>query len=722
MIPPSPDPLVSVVMAVHNDGPFVSGAVGSILGQTLAAVELIVVDDASTDDTPGVLAGFADARLRILRNEINLGLTRSLGRAIPLTRAAYVARMDGDDVSLPERLERQVAFLDDHPDHGMVGCAAARIDAGGRILGRFEVPLGDEEIRAYLRRRNGFVHGTLMIRRAVLDATGGYDETLRFAQDYDLAFRVLERSKAANLREVLYLFRATSTRISVRHAREQEAAARAIRERAGGDGVARALSIPTPGVRSRSTAHTSIGVVVLAGDDLEALERTLASVDVQARPPATVVVVGGDARPDARAVAGRHGAQWLSGGRGVVPALVAIRRGVRAAGGTLVTIVAAGEALLPEYVALHESAADAFGDGVVSLVGIRQTMGAGVRPAPLVPSAGDLRVSLCYDMPAPLVAFAVPPALLDRGLALDEAATADLADAGHALLMQVALAGIPCVVHPVVACDTPVRPDAARRASAPRRAAWCRLWRAYCAALLPLAPDPALLGHLIAGFVHRAAWKSATLADLEMLDRVASVLMFLHREVDRRTDALVALAAGDALGRLAPQPSGEATMRAGLRGVFERLCATRRAGLDCERELGRHWRDPVGEAEAALVGLAAARRTTLERHVEHLVRHVLRLEPRRVAVFGAGGAGRAFLKAAHARRLAVDAVVDSDPARWGTTVGACAVMSLDAALASGVDLVVIPSLTFAATLRALVEERMRESGRTVAIVGAAAGA
>ena len=162
-----PTPRVSVVLAVRDGAPWVGDAVRSILGQTLTELELVVVDDGSTDDTPQTLARFADARLRVARRT-QLGLTRSLNEGVSLARAPLIARLDADDVAAPERLARQLAFLDAHPEIGLLGTGAIEIDATGREVGRVVPPAADADIRRALIRRNVFVHSSVVMRRQAL--------------------------------------------------------------------------------------------------------------------------------------------------------------------------------------------------------------------------------------------------------------------------------------------------------------------------------------------------------------------------------------------------------------------------------------------------------------------------------------------------------------------------------------------------------------------------
>jgi glycosyltransferase involved in cell wall biosynthesis len=200
-------------MSVHNGAPWVADAVRSVLAQTAGDLELIVIDDDSTDATPEILGGVRDARLRFER-QARLGLTRSLNRALALARAPLVARLDADDVALPERFARQRAFLDAHPDVGLLGTGAREVDAAGREVAVVVPPTDDAAIRRTLIRRNPFVHSSVMLRRELVLRAGGYDETLPVAQDYDLWMRISRVTRLANLAEPLVVRRLLPGRVS----------------------------------------------------------------------------------------------------------------------------------------------------------------------------------------------------------------------------------------------------------------------------------------------------------------------------------------------------------------------------------------------------------------------------------------------------------------------------------------------------------------------------
>ena len=200
-------------MSVYNGAPWVREAVESVLTQTASDLELIVVDDGSTDATPELLSAIRDARLRVER-QARAGLTRSLNRALRLASAPLVARMDADDVALPERFARQLDFLERHPEVGLLGTGCHEISPSGEVLRTITPPADDGAIRRALIRRNPFVHSSVMIRRPALERVGGYDERLAVAQDYDLWLRMSRVTRLANLPEPLVLRRLTPGRVS----------------------------------------------------------------------------------------------------------------------------------------------------------------------------------------------------------------------------------------------------------------------------------------------------------------------------------------------------------------------------------------------------------------------------------------------------------------------------------------------------------------------------
>ncbi len=203
-------PPVTVVMPVYNGAAFLGDAIGSVLAQTFADFELLVVDDASSDESADVIASYRDPRIRFERNARNLGQTATLNRALELARGRYVARLDQDDVSLPLRLERQVELLDRRPEVDVVGTWGFLIDAGGRRVGAMRRRVRDRGnfLGALAVGECPFWHPSVVFRRDAIRALGGYDPSFAPADDVDLWTRLaLRGGQGVVLPEVHCLYR-----------------------------------------------------------------------------------------------------------------------------------------------------------------------------------------------------------------------------------------------------------------------------------------------------------------------------------------------------------------------------------------------------------------------------------------------------------------------------------------------------------------------------------
>jgi len=216
-------PIVSVVMPVYNNRRYLPEAIDSVLSQSLGELELIAIDDASTDGSWELLQQYAarDPRVRPFRNEENLRIVGTRNRAFreadPGSR--YFAVLDSDDVCHPDRLRLQVAFLDDHPDHAVVGGQTRIIDDQSRVTGQRTYPTDHAAIAAVITRYNPIAQPTAMIRRSALDEVGVYDEHYLRCQDYDLWLRMAARFKVANLPETTLDYRISETQGKKQHMR-----------------------------------------------------------------------------------------------------------------------------------------------------------------------------------------------------------------------------------------------------------------------------------------------------------------------------------------------------------------------------------------------------------------------------------------------------------------------------------------------------------------------
>jgi glycosyltransferase involved in cell wall biosynthesis len=188
-------------MAAYNEEIWIERAVRSILNQTLSELELIVINDGSTDNTLAILYGVSDSRLRIL-DQVNRGIARSVNWGLSAAKGTYIARMDADDWSRPDRLALQIGFLESHPQYGMIGswCKIKWEDTDK--VATFTPPVTDTDIRRAIIWENPFVHSSVIIRKAVLDVVGMYDPNYLW-EDYELWWRVVTNCKVANFPEEL---------------------------------------------------------------------------------------------------------------------------------------------------------------------------------------------------------------------------------------------------------------------------------------------------------------------------------------------------------------------------------------------------------------------------------------------------------------------------------------------------------------------------------------
>lgn len=214
---------VSVVMSVYNDSCYLKESVESILNQSFTDFEFILIDDGSTDDSWDILTHYSrsDRRIKVVKNEQNIGLTKSLNKGLELAQGEYIARQDSDDISLPERLRLQTEFLDSHIDVGAIGTGAKIIDEKGQILGFRHVDTDHERLKVFLLINNNFLHSSLMARQQLVKQIGGYNENLRYAQDYALWWDISEIARLGNLPEPLILLRTSTNNITSKKRLEQ---------------------------------------------------------------------------------------------------------------------------------------------------------------------------------------------------------------------------------------------------------------------------------------------------------------------------------------------------------------------------------------------------------------------------------------------------------------------------------------------------------------------
>lgn len=216
-------PSISVVLPVYNAQHALAEALESILSQTFEDFEVIAVNDGSTDASLDVLRRYAsaDCRVRVV-DQANTGIVGALNEGLRHAACRYVARMDADDVSLPERFEKQVAYLESHPECVALGTGVLMIDPDGLPIGPLNTPGNHAAIDRYNLRHGGggLVHASAMMRRTAIAALGGYDKRFPVAEDCDFFLRLAELGRLANLPDILYQYRRHPKSITVSRLRE----------------------------------------------------------------------------------------------------------------------------------------------------------------------------------------------------------------------------------------------------------------------------------------------------------------------------------------------------------------------------------------------------------------------------------------------------------------------------------------------------------------------
>ncbi len=284
----SAPPVVSVLLPVRNGLPYLPAAVESVLRQTFRSLELLIIDDGSTDGTAAWLQTLTDPRVRHLTSPTP-GLASALNTGLAAARGRYIARQDADDWSAPERLARQVAWLEARPDVDVLATTAAFVDEAGQpvdtawteaVRTQWDVAVTPTQIAALMPLTCCIFHATVLARTAVLREAGGYDQTTVPAEDYDLWLRLLPARRFARLREPLYTVRV--------HAASSSAVGRAAQR-------ARVIEAKLRYVRRQVPDLPCPARLVLPGDDRGAevfreVGPALGFVPVAA-PPATADVV-----------------------------------------------------------------------------------------------------------------------------------------------------------------------------------------------------------------------------------------------------------------------------------------------------------------------------------------------------------------------------------------------------------------------------------------------
>jgi hypothetical protein len=277
-------PRVTVLMSVYNGERYLREAMESILAQTFADFQFLIINDGSTDSSVEIIQSYIDNRICLIHNDANMGLTASLNKGLEFSQGDYIARMDADDISRPERLALQVRFMDANPKVGVCGSWVQFISKANKSI--WKLPEKTEEIRCWQFHTVGVAHPTVMIRRQDFIQHGLlYDPHYRYAQDYELWGRAIRYTEFTNIQKVLLDYRLSSDQICATHGAEQLAAVAPLR-------LQRVRELGIEPTSDQQQLHEMImnGVVLSEPEQLDRAELWLQQLDWANRSVGTYTV------------------------------------------------------------------------------------------------------------------------------------------------------------------------------------------------------------------------------------------------------------------------------------------------------------------------------------------------------------------------------------------------------------------------------------------------
>ena len=216
------NPKVTVLMSVYNGEKYLNEAIDSILGQTFKDFEFLIVNDGSTDKTAEILKSYKDPRIKIINNNKNIGLTKSLNKGLKLARGEYIARQDADDISMPERLEKELKFMEIQQNYAAVGTFSKIINEKSEVISLNHNPGEYTQIQEFFKKDNCITHGSVMIRESCLQEIGLFNESMARSQDFELWLRLSKKYYLANIPEYLYKLRKHKNSIETKYISEQK--------------------------------------------------------------------------------------------------------------------------------------------------------------------------------------------------------------------------------------------------------------------------------------------------------------------------------------------------------------------------------------------------------------------------------------------------------------------------------------------------------------------
>jgi glycosyltransferase involved in cell wall biosynthesis len=206
-------PMVSIILPVYNGEKYLAESLDSVLAQTYQNWELVIINDGSTDGTENLILNYQDKRINYLANDGNQGIIFSLNRGLQESKGVYIARLDADDVALPDRIAKQVEFLSENLDYVMCGTYFQTIDSNGRLLKNVMFPTNNRDAQSHLLLHNCFCHSSIMMRSNIVKELT-YDEKFQICEDYDLWNRISRTGKILNLPVFATMYRVHDNNIS----------------------------------------------------------------------------------------------------------------------------------------------------------------------------------------------------------------------------------------------------------------------------------------------------------------------------------------------------------------------------------------------------------------------------------------------------------------------------------------------------------------------------
>ncbi|WP_318484294.1 glycosyltransferase family 2 protein [Photobacterium leiognathi] len=217
-------PLVSIILPVYNCGDFLHESVSSILEQSYSNLQIIIVNDGSTDNSKDILEGFDDSRINLISRE-NKGLIYTLNEALSLCDGKYIARMDGDDISHKERIFEQVKYLEKNKDIAVLGCSANVIDMDSIIIGNRFPPRNPKVNKSLLLFGPTLIHPSVMFNKELIGDDLYYDINAYLAEDYELWLRLSSKYKISNMKDILFDYRYNNKSVSNTNIEKQKKSA-----------------------------------------------------------------------------------------------------------------------------------------------------------------------------------------------------------------------------------------------------------------------------------------------------------------------------------------------------------------------------------------------------------------------------------------------------------------------------------------------------------------